>query len=29
MNVIALAHNITDEREDYLDEPIDTRKNIL
>ncbi|WP_435373758.1 recombinase family protein [Staphylococcus nepalensis] len=24
MNVIALAHNITDEREDYLDEPIDT-----
>lgn len=23
MNVIALAHNITDEREDYLDKPID------
>ncbi|AWI43322.1 hypothetical protein ACQ3HR_09820 [Staphylococcus cohnii] len=24
MNVIVLAHNITDEREAYLDEPIDT-----
>ena len=24
MNVVALAHNITDEREAYLDEPIDT-----
>ncbi|WP_210123373.1 MULTISPECIES: hypothetical protein [unclassified Staphylococcus] len=23
MNVVALAHNITDEREDYLDKPID------
>jgi hypothetical protein len=23
MNVVALAHNITDEREVYLDEPID------
>ena len=26
MNVVALAHNITDEREVYLDEPIDTVK---
>ena len=26
MNVIVLAHNITDEREAYLDEPIDTVK---
>lgn len=24
MNVIVLAHNVTDEREAYLDEPIDT-----
>lgn len=26
MNIVALAHNITDEREVYLDEPIDTVK---